>query len=86
MAVRCQTGQGVPKDEVECLRWTRLSAEGGDSDGQVTLGRCYEVGQYVEKDEQEALRWYRRAAAQNDQPHAAKLLADLEARLRAKEE
>jgi len=40
-----------------------------------------ELIQSVPEDEQEALKWYRKAAAQNDKPHAPKLLADLEHRL-----
>jgi hypothetical protein len=60
-------GRGVPKDEVEAVRWFRLAADQGDDNAQHSLGECYVNGRGVPKDEVEAVRWYRLAANQGYQ-------------------
>ena len=38
------TGQGVPQDYAEALKWYRLSADQGDAMAQFNLGLMYENG------------------------------------------
>ncbi len=58
------TGQGLPEDGGEALRWYRLAAEQGSVEAQIALGGMYAEGRGVAQDETEALRWYRLAAEQ----------------------
>ena len=60
------TGQGVPKDEEEAVRWFRLASNQGHAGAQANLGVMYSNGCGVLKDEEEAARWFRRAADQGD--------------------
>src|ERR1700686_4259599 len=60
------TGQGVPKDLGEAVKWYRKAAEQGNADGQFRFGRSYDLGEGIEKDPIEAVHWYRQAAAQNN--------------------
>ena len=59
-------GQGVPKDEVEAVKWFRKAAEQGDARAQFHLGFAYSNGQGVTKDDAEAIKWFRKAAEQGD--------------------
>jgi TPR repeat protein len=62
-------GIGVSqKNEAEAAKLYRLAADQGNTDGQYSLGVCYEYGRGVTKDEEEAVGWYRLAA---EQGHAA---------------
>jgi hypothetical protein len=61
------SGQGVPQDYVEAVKWYRKAAEQGDANAQRSLGSCYENGQGVPKWCAEAVNWYRKAADQGDQ-------------------
>ena len=56
------TGEGVPQDAAEAVRWYRLAAEQGDATAQFNLGNMYRTGRGVPQDAAEAVRWYRRAA------------------------
>ncbi|MDB4521411.1 sel1 repeat family protein [Akkermansiaceae bacterium] len=58
------TGNGVPKDYVEAVKWTRKAAEQGDAEAQATLGIMYQTGEGVPQDYAEAVKWYRRSAEQ----------------------
>ena len=58
------TGEGVPQDYQEALKWYRLAAEQEDAQAQYTLGFMYATGRGVLKDDAEALKWYRLAAEQ----------------------
>ena len=51
-------GQGVPQDDQEAVRWSRLAAEQGDAVAQCNLGVMYNKGQGVPQDYQEAARWF----------------------------
>ena len=42
-----QTGNGVPKDEVEAVKWYRKAADQGNASAQANLGACYEEGRGV---------------------------------------
>jgi len=56
------TGQGVPQDYAETVRWLRLAAEKGDGAGQAGLGNIYgELQAYTE-----ARKWFRLAAEQGN--------------------
>jgi TPR repeat protein len=59
------TGQRVPEDDAEAVRWYRLAAAQGDVGVQVILGRMHADGEGVPEDDAEAVRWYHRAAAQS---------------------
>ena len=58
------SGEGVPKDEVEAVMWSRKAAEQGDPMAQTFLGDSYAKGKGVPKDMVEAVKWYRKAAEQ----------------------
>ena len=58
------TGEGVPEDDAEAVRWYRLAAEQGLAEAQVNLGVMYDNGEGVPEDDAEAARWYRLAAEQ----------------------
>ena len=62
------TGEGVPQDDGEALRWFRLAAAQGHARAQASLGFMYATGEGVPQDDGEAARWYRLAA---DQGYAA---------------
>ena len=66
-------GTGVVVDDVEAVRWYRLSAEAGNELGQYNLGECYELGFGVAADALEATRWYRMAAEAGDTDAQKKL-------------
>ena len=56
------TGDGVPKDAVEAVKWYRLAAEQGYAAAHYTLGVMYDNGDGVPKDQTEAVKWFRKAA------------------------
>ena len=60
------SGEGVPKDAVEAVTWSRKAAEQGDPMAQTFLGDSYAKGEGVPKDMVEAVKWYRKAAEQGD--------------------
>lgn len=60
------TGEGVPKDKAEAVKWYRKSADQGDVATQFNPDLMYANRQGVPKDEAEAVKWYRRAADQGD--------------------
>jgi hypothetical protein len=57
-------GEGVPRDDMEAVRWLRKAADQGHADAQNHLGLMCKIGMGVPKDIAEALRWYRKAAEQ----------------------
>jgi hypothetical protein len=64
LGVMYTTGQGVPQDDTEAVRWYRLAAEQGYASLQYSLGAMYAAGQGVPQDDTEAVRWFRLAADQ----------------------
>ena len=64
LGVMYANGQGVPKDEVEAVKWYRKASEQGDDLAQFNLGVKYANGQGVAKDEVEAYKWWLLAGAQ----------------------
>ena len=57
-------GRGVPRDEVEAVKWYRKAAEQGFAPAQFNLGICHFNGEGVAKDSVQAVSWYRKAAEQ----------------------
>ena len=58
-------GRGVPKDDVEAVKWYRKAGEKDDVDAKWYLGLMYQYGgDGVPKDETEAYKWYLLAGAQ----------------------
>ena len=67
------TGQGVPFDDVESMKWyamavpdLRRRATAGESYAQFALGTLYLTGVGVTADKEEALSWLRKAADQGN--------------------
>ena len=59
-------GKGVPRDEVEAVKWYRKAAEQGFAPAQINLGICYFNGEGVAKDPMQAVSWFRKASEQGD--------------------
>jgi hypothetical protein len=64
LGVRYGKGAGAVQDEVEAVRWYRLSADRGYASAQFNLALCYHSGIGVPRDSAEAARWFRLAADQ----------------------
>ena len=64
LGVRYASGEGVPEDDAEAVRWYLLAAEQGYARAQNNLGLMYTNGESVPEDDAEAVRWYRLAAEQ----------------------
>lgn len=60
------TGQGVPQDFKQALKWYRLAAQQGDATAQFNLGVMYRRGVGAPQDDRQAFKWYRLAAEQGD--------------------
>jgi TPR repeat protein len=60
------SGNGVPQDYVEAVKWYSLSAKQGNPESQRLLGGCYFLGNGTPKDYAEGARWCRLAAEQGD--------------------
>ena len=58
------TGNDVPGNYTEAIRWYSLAANKGHGDAQIRLGYIYEKGKGVPEGHIEAVRWYRLAAEQ----------------------
>jgi hypothetical protein len=58
------SGQDVPQDYQEAIKWNRLAAEQGYASAQINLGLMYSAGQGMPQDSTEAAKWYRLAAEQ----------------------
>jgi TPR repeat protein len=60
------TGDGVPRDDAEALRWFRIGANFNGQDAQDSLGYCYATGRGVARDDSKAVMWFRAAAREED--------------------
>ena len=58
------SGEGVPEDDAEAVRWVRLAAEQGYATAQFNLGVMYANGEGVPEDDVTAYAWLNIAAAQ----------------------
>ena len=57
-------GEGVPKDDVEAVKWLCMAAEQGHAGAQNNLGFMYALGRGVPEDDVEAMKWLHLAAEQ----------------------
>lgn len=64
LGYRYSNGIGVPKNNVEAIRWYRRAAEQGDATAQYNLGVHFQNGAGVRRDNSEAEKWYKKAAEQ----------------------
>jgi S1-C subfamily serine protease len=60
------SGEGVPKDMAEAVRWWGDAAEHGESTAQSSLGRAYLIGDGIPEDFVAAVKWLTKAAQQGD--------------------
>src|SRR5262249_2351011 len=60
------TGQGVPLDFKEAVKWFRKAADQGYANAQYNLGVAYFEGSGVPQDFKEAVKWFRKAADQGN--------------------
>jgi TPR repeat protein len=60
------TGDGVPKDDVEAVKWLRKAAEQDSALAERYLAEMYFKGRGVPADNTEAAKWLRMAAEQGD--------------------
>ena len=70
------TGEGVPEDLVEAVRWLRLAAEQEEPGALMQLADLYMTGEGVPKDIGEAIR-LARLAAKHGEPRAEALIRKL---------
>jgi TPR repeat protein len=66
LGVMYGTGNGVPQDYVEAVKWYRLAAEQGNAAAQYNLGLMYDNGQGVPQDYVRAHTWFNLAASRGD--------------------
>lgn len=57
-------GTGVPKSDIEAVRWYQQAAANGFADAQNNLALAYAQGQGITKDEEKAVEWWLLAAHQ----------------------
>ncbi len=60
------TGDGVPKDDVEAVKWLRMAADQDNPVAERYLAEMYFKGRGVAADNEEAAKWLRMAAEQGD--------------------
>ena len=68
MAEILASGDNLPQDEIEALRWYRAAAEQGSVYYQNLLAMAHEFGRGVPHDYAEAVRWSFAAAEQGFDP------------------
>ena len=59
-----ESGQGVPENDAEALKWYRMAAGQGQVVAQFNLAQMYRKGDGLPVDDGEALKWYSTAALQ----------------------
>ena len=60
-----RTGEGVPQDYAEAMRWYRLAADQGHAAAQFNLGVMYTDGNGVPQDYVQAHMWFNLAASRS---------------------
>ena len=66
LGLKYTSGEGVPQDHSEAVKWYRKAAEQGLANAQYNLGFKYYNGEGVPQDHSEAVKWWALAAAQGD--------------------
>ena len=67
LGVMYATGDGVPQDYQEAVKWYRRAADQGYADAQYNLGVMYYNGEGVIQDKREAYIWFSIAAITGDE-------------------
>ena len=67
LGFRYLTGQGIPQDYKEAVKWYRKAAEQGHADAQHQLGFMHDKGEGIPRDYIEAHKWFSLAAAEGDE-------------------
>jgi len=67
LRVMYATGQGIPQNYAEAVKWYRLATDKGSADAQYNLGGMYATGQGVQQDYVNAYMWLSMSAAQDEQ-------------------
>jgi TPR repeat protein len=60
------TGEGVPQDDAEAVKWFKKAAEQRHVWAQLNLGDMYAHGKGVPEDDAEAVRWLKKSAEQGN--------------------
>jgi TPR repeat protein len=60
------SGDGLPRDHAEAVKWFRKAADQGNVAAQINLGVSYARGEGVSQDYAAAAKWYRKAADQGN--------------------
>jgi len=60
------SGDGIPKDETEALKWISQAAQKGNPAAEGWMGTLYAHGRGVRQDPAEAFVWFEKAAQQGD--------------------
>ena len=68
LGLKYDTGEGVPEDDAEAVRWYRMAAEQGYAPAQYDLGLMYANGAGVPENYVRAYAWLNLAAAQGYAP------------------
>ena len=66
LAMTLSRGIGVPKNQVEAVKWLRKAAEAGHAEAQFQLSRAYWKGEGVGSDPEKAATWAKAAAEQGN--------------------
>jgi TPR repeat protein len=66
LGLRHSSGDGVPLDFAEAIKWYRLAAGHGHVEAQKKLGFLYASGKGVPRDDIEAKKWFTKAGAQGN--------------------
>jgi TPR repeat protein len=57
LGVMYTTGEGVPENDTEAVKWYRKAAEQGNVSAQNNLGAMYAQGDGVPENDAEAVKW-----------------------------
>ena len=61
------SGDGIPKDVQQAVRWLQVAADQNNSYAAYRLGKLYLAGEDVPKDVEAAIRWLNQSAEQENQ-------------------
>lgn len=64
LGVMYERGEGVPKNNLEAVKWYQLSAEQGNRYAQCNLAMMHQFGRGIPKNEYKAVQWFQKSAQQ----------------------
>lgn len=76
LGVIYESGDGMPRNQIEAVKWFRKAADQGSAEAEMALSVMYELGEGVTQDYAEGAAWCRKAAEQ-DNAYAQTLLGIL---------